>query len=518
MLLAALLLTAGLVWRATVPRWLAGVDYPLQLDAEEGFLLNQALTLARGESIYQPIDRPPWLVGNYTPGYPFIYAALHSVLLGQAATPASLALGRRIVQACALLAALALALTVWRRGGGWAGGALGAALLLGAWETAHWALFARVDFPALALTLVGFGLFLTARRRWTLAAAGGVLALATATRQTAVLAPLAAGLALLANDRRGLAWLAAGYGVVAAAVFGGLQRATAGEFWRHTVTCNMNVMDWTMWRRLLVNEVWFFDRWWLAALGLTAMAGLMLRVGGRRDAIARRFPRARGATAIYALLATQSIVSYAKVGAAPNYMLEPIAAWALWGMEAYGRIARSARRSGVGFQSSCRGGTGFQPVILRWGFLGLIAFFYTLHAARPWLNGNVAGAFRGQIAPVQRIPTLDALRLVSRLRETPGEVLCEDPVAALLAGKRVWIQPFIMSRLAREGLWNPSEFLKMIDNKEFDVVALGVDVERDGPDYERWTAAMAEALRRAYRAEGTGMLGTGPVFLRAPAE
>jgi len=32
----------------------------LQLDAEEGFVLNQALVLRRGESIYRPIDRPPF--------------------------------------------------------------------------------------------------------------------------------------------------------------------------------------------------------------------------------------------------------------------------------------------------------------------------------------------------------------------------------------------------------------------------------------------------------------------------
>ncbi len=47
-----------------VDRWHAALVYPFQIDVSEGFILQQATALARGQTIYGPIDTPPYLVGN----------------------------------------------------------------------------------------------------------------------------------------------------------------------------------------------------------------------------------------------------------------------------------------------------------------------------------------------------------------------------------------------------------------------------------------------------------------------
>ena len=46
--------------------------FPYQIDPEEGFILNQAMRLGRGQSIYSPIDQPPFLAGTYAPVFPYV--------------------------------------------------------------------------------------------------------------------------------------------------------------------------------------------------------------------------------------------------------------------------------------------------------------------------------------------------------------------------------------------------------------------------------------------------------------
>ena len=204
--------------------WSSQRAYPFQLDAEEGFILNQAISLAHGQTIYPPIDQPPFLVGNYTPLFPWIYSRVH----GATATLASLPLGRLLVELATLACALCLAFIV-----GWRTRRLLLALLapllfLVSYEVFHWSAFVRVDLPALFLTVAGLGVFLTVRHRWGLVLSAALLVAAAYTRQTAVLAPLACAAALLLHDRRRLAWFLVPYAALALIAFSLLQWRTGG--------------------------------------------------------------------------------------------------------------------------------------------------------------------------------------------------------------------------------------------------------------------------------------------------
>ncbi|MFC2061478.1 hypothetical protein ACFLUV_03105 [Elusimicrobiota bacterium] len=57
--------------------------YPFQFEFSEGFLLNEANLLAKGRSLYNSIDQPPYYIGNYT----FIYQLIYGLILKIAGSP-----------------------------------------------------------------------------------------------------------------------------------------------------------------------------------------------------------------------------------------------------------------------------------------------------------------------------------------------------------------------------------------------------------------------------------------------
>jgi len=512
--LAVLILAALLIPLAQ--HWRAARDYPFQLDAEEGFILNQALTLARGGSLYTPITRPPFLVGNYTPLFPWVY----SWLTGTRATPRSLPLGRALVQLAALGAALALAGIVLARRRRVLSALLAPLLFLSAYEVFHWGAFVRVDLPALFFTVAGLGAFLLIRPRWGMVAAAVLFVLAAATRQTAILAPLACALALALHDRKRLAWFLIPYAGLGLLGFAWLEWRTGGEFTRHVVVYNQNRLDWSGWRMLMHHEIWFWYHWLIGALALTAALWVLERARGRRrvnvapgGSDLRELPHTRHALAIYALLAALSLLSYAKIGAAPNYALEPLLGAILWGMDALGRLLGELRivdcglrnEDERGVRSAERGnecgekdgsGVGWR---MRLGIL-VVALLVLAHAAT--LGEK---ALRFSWSPT---PTADD-RATGRevwlaARGAPGDIFCEEPIFSLLAGKSVLEQPFIMAQLAREGQWDDAPFCRLLAQRRFSLVIVNDDLAAGAVrgDYERYTPGMARALRAAYVPDG----------------
>lgn len=484
----AVLALAPLVFQ-TAAHWGTQRAFPYQLDAEEGFILNQAVTLARGGCIYGSLRQPPFVVGNYPPLFPWAY----SLATGAQATLQSLPAGRLMIQLAAALSALLLGLIAGLRTRRWLPALLAPLLFFCSWEVAHWSAFVRVDFPALLFTAAGLGVFLTVRPRWGAALAALLFVAAGYARQTALLAPLACIIALTLNDRRRLAWFLIPYAGLGLAVLIWLQAKTGGEFLRHVVAYNQNVMDLGGLARVMKNEVWFFHRGLILALLCGAAARLFLRPApGEGSAppapLAPRFhalPHARGAVSIYLALAALSLVSYGKVGAAPNYVLEPLAAAALWSAETLGllldRLALGARRV-------------FNIAALGFCLLLLV------HGA--WLDGR-ALQFPWSAAPGPA-DRAAGYELLKALRAAPGDVYCEDPVYALLAGKPVLFQPFIMSQLAREGKWDARPFVDWLAARRFSLFAATADLTPGAAqDYERYTPAMAGALTRHYDPAGS---------------
>ncbi len=491
-LVACLILLGWSAGGPLVGRWDASRKYSFQLDAEEGFILNQALTLTAGESIYSPIDEPPFLVGNYTPLFPWIYGLVN----GPRADMKSLPLGRLLVQLATLAVALALGLTAGIRSRQWLPALLAPALFLATYEVHNWSAFVRVDLPALALSATGLGVFLLWRRRAGLVIAALIFVAAAFTRQTSVLAPLAcAVMLLLLRDRRRLLWFAGPWVVGGLVVLGWHQIATGGEFWQHVVTYNRNPMDWHNWRRVMVNEVWFFYRWWILAIG----AGVLLTLAfwitrPKLTNIPDDRDTTRGVIGLYALFSLVWLPAMAKVGSAPNYLLEPLAACALYTASLFG--STEPRPQGVAAPI----GAGRRPSRIRFWGLHLVACLLLLHGLhlmsrrREMTSSPLPGGDRFEIGSVRY-----------SVRKAKGDVYCEEPIFTLLAGKTVIFQPFILTQLAREGRWDDDLFNRMIRERRFDRMIFTEDLSRHGPGhrYLRYTDATATAVREHYDVEET---------------
>ena len=511
----------GLLHLPLYKHWQATREFPYQLDAEEGFLLDQALHLARGETIYPTLTQAPYTVGNYPPLFPLVYSLIHR---DAEARYDSLPLGRTIVQIATHGGALMIFLIAALRTRRLLPALLGPLLFLGTFEIYQWSAYVRVDLPALALTLAGLLAFAQIRGRWGAALAGVLFCAAVYTRQTAVIAPAACALVLLANDRRRLAWLLTPPLLLGLGILAALQIETRGEFWRHVVTYNANTLDWGRLRAVLRHEVWFFYRWWIiaAGAGLIGCAGAMLLARGKEEKEAQAAEsapmpedyveltldageeagadgaaagrgtgdHARGVFLVYAVLAVLSTVTAAKIGAAVNYFLEPLAAGAIGVPLLLSRLWSAAEERGEGQPAARRGERA-------WAGMCLIAVLGLMGVHWRWLSHERAPQLFSSPSP-GNYDRVAAGEIAGFVRGMPGEVYSEEPIFTLMARKEVVLQPFIMSQLAREGRWDQAGFVAMLRGGRFAALVVTEDLLREDGEFERYTAEMAAAIRERY--------------------
>jgi hypothetical protein len=125
----------------------------------------------------------------------------------------------------------------------------------------------------------------------------------------------------------------------------------------------------------------------------------------------------------------------------------------------------------------------------------------------------IAAALVAQLAASDAIAATKLLDQVNRLRRTERVLpeLCaalpvapptpiESPGIARACGRTPALHPFIMTNLARRGLWDDHAFVRDIARGAFPVVVLPFDFS-DGTFHraERWTPAMLLAVRDHYR-------------------
>ncbi|MBN1867673.1 glycosyltransferase family 39 protein [Candidatus Sumerlaeota bacterium] len=490
----------------TLDRIRQAAVFPYQLDAEEGYMLDQALRFADGRGLYESIAQPPYLMDNYPPLYP----ALWSVFARR--TGPSLAPGRWLNAAAALLAIVAVGAIVWTAGRCVLLASLCPMLVLSSRSWLRWSAYARVDVLAVALTLWGLWLFAASvrserPREWRLAAAA-LFALALLAKQTVVAAPAACLIWLLANDRRGAVRFFVEMAVLAAIPLLALCIGTRGQYWLHLVIYNRNVMHWNelaWWIRL----AWILSYPLIVAIGILAIHALCRFRSSEscpfnpQSAIRnpKSEPSIRGLALAYLTMNVFSFLSLAKSGAAENYLLEPACAVAVFlGAELgvlLGRVRLEPRR---------------------WTNQALCAIVLALLVFQ-------AARYRPIFLSLCRsapAPTVSALiqgdRVVREIESRPGPVLSEDPIYALRAGREVEFQNFIMTQLALEGKWDETPFVRRLDRGEFSLIVAHQDLTDPNRFFNRYTPAMLDAVRRRYVA--VAVLPREPplqtIFLYAP--
>ncbi len=509
--------TAGLLHDAWL-FWVHARDsvrYLGQIDYGESPLLAQAVLWLRGHQIYHNDAHPPFSVGNYTPLFTLLTAAVvHFVGV-------RLGAGRAISVASSLATAVCIGLCTWEsarlprflgrgrpqprwavppRGFTLLGAVSAGCVYLAARFVWGWGVLGRVDALAVCCSL--FGVWWVLRTAWRPAGPRDPLRwaalwflLAVFTRQDAIEGAAASILSLLLTDRRRVLQLigpllAGGLTGVAA-----LLAVSRGQFFVHVFLYNINRFSWTT-----VRSMWGY---WQGGAG-----GRVLLDLGVLGAISWLLGGGQPLPALLLLCSTATSLTVGKIGSSINYFLPLIAACS-W---CTGLLL--VRALGVAAAA---------PATVRWVPLALAAVLAAWVGGRPPAWAQPVGALlppfadllRAAASPGQTLahglqtpgwastPTAQPgpqwHQLIDLVRATPGPVVSEDMSFVVLAGKPLAFQPFELTQAAASGWWNQNLFVRRLLAGDYSLVILPVNVAAgQQPNSSRWSPEMAAAISQAY--------------------
>ena len=431
------------------------LTFPYPLNYGEGPLLDQAVRLANFENIYRPgLSEPPFMVSNYPPLFPLVQAPL-VWLFGP-----EFWYGRAISLASAAATTVFIALTTHAltrdRVASIAAGLTFPAIQY----VAFWSSLVRVDSLALALSWAG--LFTVARwpsRRKLVIFAALLLVAAILTRQSyALAAPLAAFVWLLREGRRRAFELAAIVAGGTLILFLALTLATGGGFYFHTVAANVNEFRWA-------QAGSYAMRTWFTMPVLVVSGIVFLFVAPWRGV------RSWWLAGPYLIGATVSAVTVGKIGADVNYLLELSAALCL----TMGAVIAWGRSRGWR--------TGAALILLL--ALQVVMMSVSLEFI---MDSREDQTSRKGLARLEEI-----------VKNSDGPVLADEQMGLLpLENRRIQLQPFEMTQLARKDKWDQRPLLREIRDKKFAAILIWKPSGAESLVRERWTKEMLEEIEANY--------------------
>jgi hypothetical protein len=446
--------------------------YPFELDYGEGPIFDQTRRLIAGERIYRPIDRPPYAISNYPPVYHVVSGVL-GLLVGDV-----LAAGRLVSFASAVAIAVLIGLFVRRVANPGAGklargtaAVVAGLLFLRAPYTAIWAPLMRVDLLADLWAFAGVYVFAFARDgRRRVAVPAILFLLAIFTKQSTLAAPAACVIVAAVLDRRRMARLVAWLTGGGLFVLAFLSLTSSGEFYSHVVTANNNLFHWT--QALAFLQDLAIRHPVELALAWVAMPRLLVR-----PAAADPAGWGRPLLAAYLVTSFLACLTAGKIGSEINYLIEHVAVLATCvGITLAEAFAATGGRRKVGFAALA------VPALLL-AYIGTARQRGTLEST--------------QVPPARTQREIE--HVLARIERAPGAVLSEDMTLLVRAGKPIEFQPFEMTQLARQGLWNPAPLLQRVAAREFSLIVLRFDA-RTPPDWKfrRFPDVMLELIRNHY--------------------
>ncbi len=430
--------------------------FPYDLDYGEGYVLNDAVRLARREPIYVDLQQFPMVRSPYPPLFPAVWS-----LVIPAAGPA-LWPGR-------LIASLALAgllgLVAWnaRRAGAGPWAVVAAPAALAASPLVYdWAGLARVDTLAILLAVAA-----VLAAEWLggwrgVATAAALAGLALWTKQTMVAAPVAITIAFaLESRRKGLAF-ALLLLVPSAAAGLWLEQASAGQFSRHVLFGNSQnpfnvgrmVASTTVALALHVPPVAAALWWALGAPGAWRFSARRPRPRASlgHDLVEKRPGCRRRPTsplAVYVSLALLTALAVGNEGSSVNYFLEPVTATAL--------------ALPFAWRSADTASTSLAPL--------LTVVYLLLNVHLPNGFGLTAGAL-----PVREPPaTADraaGAALDAAIQAEVGPVLVEAAGFAVRNGRPVYVQPVDLRAEEALGRWRSQPLVEALASGQFGLVVM----------------------------------------------
>jgi hypothetical protein len=213
-------------------------------------------------------------------------------------------------------------------------------------------------------------------------------------------------------------------------------------------------------------------RWEQVSYNLSTVQGLLplLLVGGVAFVVLglRSRPASWWLVGVYLAGSAATVLLIGKVGSDINYLLELSAALAL---AAGALIARYAPRPGA--RSVLLLALAVQVVIM-------VQASQNLYAG---LQSDVIAERTGLV------------RLEDIVDNANGQVLADEYAGLLpLEGRRIYLQPFEMTQLQRDGRWDQGPLIRSIERQAFPAVLIWKPAYAAGIERERWTRKMLEAI------------------------
>jgi hypothetical protein len=414
--------------------------FPFDLNYGEGYVLNDAVRLGRGESLYVDLQQFPMVRSPYPPLFPLVW----SVLLPLAGP--ALWVGRALSILSLLGLEALVAFNAWRvRCGIWP--VVAAVGLVAASPFVYqWAGYARVDLLALALAVGGVlaAQWVGGRRGLVLAAL--LCGLAIWTKQTAITATLAVALAYgLRNWRHGLAFVLL-VGGPSLGVLLALNAVSSGEFVRHVLTGN--AANPIIPLRAAV---------YVGAFMVLHLPALVAGVWWLRRAIGR----APSPVALYLPIALFAAFSVGNGGSSVNYLIEPVLALAIVAPFAWRAVPEASATAAPLFAAA-------QLALL-------------VH----WPN-SFGTTYLGENA-LGRTPTTEDVAIGAHIddlvRTEPGALIAEPAGFAVRNGRPVYVQPIDLRAEQLLGRWRSEPLIDALASGRFSMLVTAynffpTDVER----------------------------------------
>lgn len=474
------ILVFAAVMVAFIGRFVDYAQYPFDLDYAEGPVLYQLAALTAGEPLYQPVSQAPYVVANYPPV--FHYATW--LMIGIVGDPL---IAGRLVSLIGSLASGILIFTLVQGGlhrdyGARTrrfAGLLAALFFLAHFTVIGWSALTRVDTLALAFGLLGMQLFVLSMRYPALVWFYGLaFVLAAYTKPNVIaagLATLGTGL-LIARPQAVRAFaVAVAAGLV---VLGALALATEGEFLRHVFLYNLNEFRGELFYRRLKETLFWrtVDVLLLAAAAVWLLARLAGRLGNRAGGARLETPFTLFGFFLAASLI--NVIGSGKNGASVSYFLEFEAATSLLVGALAVRMADRLRLQEWGLECwRLRLLAVLALAILCWQ----ATFGWELKFRRPdW----------PAVADSQRVADIIA--------SAEGPVVSEEIVLLYRAGLPLYFQPFIMTRLERDGRWDSTPVVGAMERGEVSFVVLYSVIGSVRYD-RRFPPGVRNALETRYR-------------------
>lgn len=454
-----------------------------EIDYGEGIVIYQASQITDRALAYGPINRYPSIIYHYPPVF---HLATRAVNL---AVGDLLISGRLVSFLSGLFLSAMIGYLTWvwlpariRPRVRWLA-ALTAAVIPLTYYNYFWTWLARVDSISLLLGYLALVLFVRLRS----SLAGDVLIAALLVgavfAKHITLAPMAACLlTAVVLDRSRAVRLFISVTVLGGVAFGAFYWFTHGEMLRHLFLYNKNPFSI---KRLLSGSFMNLDR--VGMIAGVAVAGIVY--GFAHDF--RRFRPTLSAwvsyvrasrsrqvgvlLTVYCILAAITTMAYGKQGSSVNYFLEwnlSLAPLFVVGLLRWLPSERATRMA-------------------PYHILALLMVPYLL-LPKPGVDGWLQRfrALRISEAGVVQEQT----EIIQILKAAQGDIFSEDMTLLNILGKRIPAEPAIIAALAGSGMWDEQPLIAMIHAHKFSYI-----VAYDLEFRERWTPAVSEAVKIAYR-------------------